>query len=164
MVATDVKLNERRIWWERLIWVIDMGSYLFLGIAGWGVAFQPSGYVLTTLDGITWIVWLWASILFLGGLVAFIGRLTKVWAVEIVANVLAAWGAVLYVVILIPALASGGSVPLAAIVLIAWGAMARRYAELIIFTNEPREQLTWSDRLMRALRRRTKYTVPREHF
>lgn len=162
MVLLDPHVNQRRLWWERLIWLLDLTAYLFLGIAGYAAAFDPSAYVVETLGGMHWVIWLWGSLLFFGGVISFVGRLTRVWAIEYSANVLAGWGAALYLLILIPALTSGGSLALAAVVYVALAFVVRRYAELNIITNDPRRG-SWRHRLDRAIRRRTQNVVQREH-
>lgn len=164
MVVTDPKLSQRRIWWERLIWFVDMVSYIALGVAGVTTAVQASSYVRETVQ-IPWVILLWAILIGVGGVVGFIGRLSRIWAIEIGANVLAAWGAFLYALILLPAVAAGSSVAALAIVLVGWGAMVRRYAELRIFTSDPRSATPFTARrLEEVLRRRTKNTVPRQHY
>lgn len=150
-----------RLWLERCVWFIDMASYGAMGLAGVYGAVDPSSYVEETLGNHSWIIALWGCLLVCGGLVAFLGRLVRNWAIEITANVLAAWGSFLYLLILLPAFAEGSSSALGAVVFIAWMFMLRRYIELRIFTLEPGVQVTrWVD----IFRRRTKNTVPRRHY
>ena len=162
MVVIDPRTNDRRLWWERLIWVVDMSAYLLIAIAGFAAALFPSDYVMETVQ-YWWIVLLWGSMLATGGVVAFIGRLSRVWAIEYFANVLAGWGAAMYAAILVPAVLTGSSWAVMALVLVATGAMIRRYSELKIFTNEPGVR-SFSQRLEAARKRRTANTVPREQY
>lgn len=159
MVVLDPKVSSRRLWWERLIWVLDMASYLFLAVAGYAAAFDPSDYVVSALEGYQWVIWLWGGLL-LFGLFGFVGRVTRIWAIEYPANVFTAWGAVLYLLILLPSILDGASVALPAVIFVAWAYLCRRYAELNIYTNDPRVK-TWRMRLEAALARRTENTVPR---
>ena len=34
MIATDPKLNERRLRWERTIWIIDLIAYAVMAVNG----------------------------------------------------------------------------------------------------------------------------------
>lgn len=162
MVTTDPRTNETRKRWERLIWVIDMAAYVLIGVAGLAAAISPSDYVETVVP-VPWVVLLWGCLLAGGGLVAFVGRLSRVWAIEFFANVLAGWGAFLYAIILVPAVSTGSSWAVMALVLVATGAVVHRYAELRIYTNEPGIR-TFRDRIEAARRRRTTNIVPRENY
>jgi hypothetical protein len=162
VVVLDSRIKGRKLHWERAIWLIDLTAYLLVCIAGLFAAFDSSVYVVSVVQ-VPWVIWLWGSLLVGGGLFAFIGRLTRVWALEFFANVWAAAGAVLYAIILVPAVASGSSVAVFALVLVAWLFMLRRYAELKIFTSEPGLD-TFRKRLDRALRLRTRNVVDRERF
>lgn len=162
MVITERRVVSRRLAWERLIWCLDMAAYGFLGVAGIGASVDPSDYVISALDGIHWIIALWGALLVIGGIGALVGRASRVWAIEYVANVLAGWGVWLYLVILLPSITNAGSLALAAVVFTAWAFVVRRYAELNIFTNDPRTpgMRAWVDAF---IRRRTANTVGRMH-
>lgn len=162
MVMLDVRAGRRRLMWERFIWVIDMAAYLLIAYAGYNAAFEPSVYVIETVQNFG-AIGLWGVLMLVGGAVSFIGRLSKVWAIEYACNVFAAWGVGLYAVILIPSVLEGGSKVLLALVLAAWLLVLRRYAELRIFTSEPGLD-TFRKRLDAALRRRTQLAVQRENY
>lgn len=160
MVLLDPKANARRLWLERLIWMLDLSAYGFLGAAGWAAAFDPSDYVVRTMQGMSWVIWLWGWMLLTGGIFSLVGRASRLWVIEYAFNVLAAWGAFLYLLILFPALTSGGSFALAAVVYVSWAFVMRRHLELNIITSDPR-RTNLRQRIHEAMRRRTQNTVPR---
>lgn len=162
MVATDPKLNQRRLWWERLLWIVDMVAYGVIGVSGVLALVHVSDYVLDTLVGQRWIVTLFASLM-VAALLGLAGRASRVWAVEYVGNVAAGWGAFVYAVVLSSG-AFGGTASFAAfgMAVVATLAMVRRYAELRIFTSEPGVRTKgW---LRDVLERRTKNVVARRHY
>lgn len=161
MVATDPRLNQRRKWWERLIWILDMSAYLFLGASGVAALFHVSDYVRNTLLGQHFVILLFAVLLSFGA-IAFAGRLTRVWALEYAANVFTMGGAFMYAVILFPSLLTGSSFAVFGATVVSFLYALRRFAELKIFISEPGS--TAHGRLREALRRRTKNIVPREHY
>jgi len=156
-------MSQKRIRWERLIWVIDIATYALLGAAGtFALWLNPPN--VTTAVQVSWIVVMWGMLLLVGGMVAAIGRALRVWAVEYVANVFAAWGAFLFAIILIPAAVdSQGWAGVLAFVCIAWLSTMRRYSELRIFANDLRGD-SLRVRLEVALRRRTQNVVARQHY
>lgn len=161
--VTDPTLSSKRVRWERAIWLIDLACYLFAGVAG-GFALWATPESIREAVRVDWVITSWGLLLFIGGAVSFLGRLIRVWAVEMFANVFASWGAFLFALILVPAaLASTGWAGVLAFVFIAWLSMLRRYAELKIFTNEP-GLTTVGKRLEAALKRRTGNTVPRGSY
>lgn len=162
VVTLDPATTGTRSRWERIIWLVDLAAYLFCATAATAAAFDMPGYLLRAVQ-YEWIVWLWAGLLGLGGFVAFLGRLTRVWAAEWPANVAVGFGAFLYAVILVPSVAAGSNVAVLALVLIAWLAAARRYAELRIFASEPGLE-SFRDKLQAAKRRRTGNIVPRSDY
>lgn len=99
MVASDPRLNQRRLWWERGLWVIDLIAYTVVGVSGVLALGNVSDYVLDTLLGWTWLIRLFAWLI-IAGIVALVGRATRVWALEYVGNVAAGWGAFVYAVVL----------------------------------------------------------------
>jgi hypothetical protein len=161
MVTTDPKLNQRRLWWERLLWIIDMAAYGFIGFSGILAIGNVSSYVYDTLLGQQWIIVLFAWLM-TAGWIALAGRASRLWALEYVGNSAAGWGAAVYAVVLFPG-ALSGEATFAAFGMTAVATLftVRRYAELVIFTSEPGDS---DPVLFRAIiRRRTKNTVPR-HF
>ena len=162
MVATDPKLNQRRLWWERLLWIVDMVAYGVIGVSGVLALIHVSDYVLDTLLEQRWIVTLFACLM-VAALLGLAGRASRVWAVEYVGNVAAGWGAFVYAVVLSSG-AFGGTASFAAfgMAVVATLAMVRRYAELRIFTSEPGVRTKgW---LRDVLERRTKNVVARRHY
>lgn len=156
--ATHVQVRRR---WERLIWIIDMLAYLFIAVAGLDVMLHPSGYLVEVVPSSA-IITGWSIMLMIGGVGAFAGRLSRIWAIEYTANVLAGWGATLYLLVLMPAVFVGELVGTFAITIITIGFMVRRYAELRIFINEPGLD-SFRSRLDAVIRRRTGNVVPREY-
>lgn len=162
MVTTDPKLNQRRLWWERLLWVIDLGAYGVIGTSGMLALFHVSAYVVDTLLGQRWIIALFAWLMTAAWL-GLAGRASRVWAVEYIGNVAAGWGAFVYAVVLSAGAFSGeASFAAFGMAVVAMLAMVRRYAELRIFTSEPGVRTKgW---LRGVLDRRTRNTVPRKHY
>jgi len=162
MVATDPKLNQRRLWWERLLWIVDMTAYGVIGVSGALALVHVSDYVLNTLLGQRWIITLFASLM-LAALLGLTGRASRVWAVEYVGNVAAGWGAAVYAIVLSSG-AFGGTASFAAfgMAVVATLAMVRRYAELRIFTSEP--GIRSGGWLRDVIERRTKNVVARKHY
>jgi hypothetical protein len=161
VVAIDPRLNQARIWWERLIYAIDLLAYLCLGASGVAALFHVSDYVVDTLLGQRVLIVMFAVLLTVG-VIAFAGRLTRLWAVEYVANVFTMGGAFMYAAILFPAVLDGASFAAFGAVVVAFLSMLRRFAELKIFTSEP--GVTRGGRLREVLLRRTKNVVPRLHY
>lgn len=162
MVASDPRLNQRRLWWERGLWVIDLIAYTVVGVSGVLALGNVSDYVLDTLLGWTWLIRLFAWLM-VAGIVALLGRATRVWALEYVGNVAAGWGAFVYAVVLWPGAASGQATFAAfGMTAVATLFLIRRYVELKIFTSEPGD----ADRgwWRTVLGRRTKNVVPRQHY
>ncbi|WP_242089273.1 hypothetical protein [Curtobacterium sp. DN_7.5] len=162
MVTTDPKLNQRRLWWERLLWIIDMAAYGVIGLSGALALVHVSDYVLDTLLGQRWIISLFAWLMVAAWL-GLAGRASRVWAVEYIGNVASGWGAFVYAVVLSSGALSGtASFAAFGVAVVAMLAMVRRYAELRIFTSEPGVKTRgW---LRDVLDRRTKNVVPRKHY
>ncbi|WIE54238.1 hypothetical protein [Curtobacterium sp. MCBD17_003] len=162
MVATDPKLNQRRVWWERLLWLIDLAAYGFVGVSGVLAIGNVSQYVFDTLLGQRWIILLFAWLM-TAGWVALAGRASRLWALEYVGNNAAGWGSAVYAVVLFPGALSGQATFAAfGMAVVATLFMVRRYAELVIFTSEPGDRdPVW---FRAALRRRTKNTVTRQYY
>lgn len=156
---TPAEHLRRHAFLGRLIWVLDLTAYAALTYAGAQAIWATSEYVSAT------VVWapaiaIWGTLLLVGSAGCLLGRLTRLWAIEYVSNVLAGWGAWLYVIILIPAMLEGTSGVLFGFAVFASLGIARRYAELRIFVNEPGLSGIRA-RLEAAFRRRTELTVQR---
>lgn len=162
MVALDPSINGRRLRWERSIWIVDMLSYIVLGVSGYVALFNTSDFVLKEVRSREAII-LWGVLLLGGGIAGFFGRLTRRWGIEVVGNIGAMSGGAIYIIIICAAVASGSSMVLLGFVTAATLAMYRRYSELQIFTSEP-GLTTFSDRVQSLLQRRTTNVVKRRHY
>lgn len=159
MVTTDPRNNESRRVKEALIRVIDMVIYLAAIAGGVFALLVTPDSVQRALHGYEWLVTGWGVLLILSGLFGFVGRLSRIWLIEIPAPLAAVFGGLIYLTVL------GFSAPgrptawvAVALVLIATLALFRRFVELQIFTSEP-GMLTLGDRLQAMLRRRTANTI-----
>lgn len=151
----------RRRRFEAAIRVIDLIVYAAVFAGG---IYALAGTPITIIDELTgaeWLIAVWSGLLLTGGLVGFIGRLTRYWFLEVPATVLAFAGILIYLVVLGRfAFTSITAVVATALVLVALGAVARRWAELQIFATDP-DAKDFRSRLAEALRRRTTNFVNR---
>lgn len=156
-----VPVNEtRRRRFEFTVRIVDMLVYAAILVGGLYSLLWPSARVAESLLGYEWLVLLWAILLLGGGLVGFIGRLTRYWLVETPGTVAAFFGITIYFVVLGQyAFVSVTATTAAALVLVALAAMLRRWLELQIFGSEP--DATIRNRVVAAIIRRTGDTVPR---
>jgi hypothetical protein len=162
MIATDPKLNDRRLRWERTIWILDLVAYAVMAVNGGSALWFTSPFVQEEIR-LPAVIILWGVLMLAGGLGGFIGRLTGVWAVEVLFNVSAWSGAVCYAIIIFSAVAGGSSLVILGMVILAFIGMFRRYCELQIFTSEP-GLTTFTEKVRSLLRRRTEYVVRRNHY
>lgn len=145
----------RRHRFEVIIRIIDLVVYGAVSVGGVYALIGTPATVVDELRGAEWLVGVWAFLLLTGGLVGFLGRLLRRWMVEVPATVLAFFGVLIYLVILGRfAFASITSTVAALLVLVAAAIMARRWAELQIFSTDP-DHDDFRSRLAEALRRRT---------
>lgn len=146
--------------YEAVIRIIDLIAYVAVFIGGvYAIAGTPNS-VVDELAGWEWVIGMWAALLLLGGGAGFLGRLTRWWMVEVPATVLAAFGILIYFIVLGRfAFASITSAVAVTLVAVAMLVMVRRYAELQIFASEP--GTTFRIRAAEALRRRTADVVRR---
>ncbi|PWC05418.1 hypothetical protein DCE94_03860 [Agromyces badenianii] len=152
---------ERRRRLEALIRVTDLIVYVAVLAGGVYALFFTPTTVAAELAGWKWLVPIWAGLLLLGGLLGFIGRLTRYWVIELPATTAAVFGTLIYAVILSSsALQSITSTVAATLVVVAMLGMLRRYIELQIFATEPGES-PFRDRLTAMIRRRTGNVAPR---
>ncbi|WNO28736.1 membrane protein [Microbacterium phage FlameThrower] len=151
---------ERRSRFEAAIRVVDMIVYAVAFAGGLALLAGPFNTVPDALDEYPGLIIFWAAFLIGGGLVGFIGRLSRYWMVENPATVAAAFGALIYAIILIPHAFENVIVALTlAFAIATLGFMVRRWFELQIFGSEPNAK--WRRRLELALRRRTANAVAR---
>lgn len=162
MIATDPKLNERRLRWERTIWILDLVAYAVMAVNGGSALWFTSPFVQEEIR-LPAVIILWGVLMLAGGAGGFIGRLTGVWALEVLFNVSAWSGAVCYSIIIFSAVAGGSSLVILGMVVLAFIGMFRRYCELQIFTSEP-GLTTFTEKVRSLLRRRTEYVVRRQHY
>lgn len=152
---------KRRRRFERAIRISDLVIYAAVfagGIAA--VAYTPASATDELIRTPVLIV-VWAILLIGGGLVGFIGRLTRYWLVEGPATVSAFFGAFIYLILIGNlALGSATSTLAATLILVAMVSLGRRWFELQIFGTEP--DLGWRKRLRAAVHRRTGDVVPRD--
>lgn len=153
---------ERRHRFEAVIRVIDLIVYAAVFIGGVYALVGTPTMVVAELQGSLWLVLVWSGLLCLGGLVGFLGRLTRFWMMEVPATVLAFFGILIYVVVLGRYAFSSITAAVAALlVIVAMGLVARRWAELQIFATDP-DLHDFRSRMAEALRRRTQ-DFPRRH-
>lgn len=161
MIITDPAIDDRRRLKEAMIRVIDIVTYAAVLAGGFfAIRFTPDS-VISLLDGWEWVIGLWAMLLIIGGLLGFVGRLTRIWAIEVPGTGAGIAGALIYAVVLANmAFMTPTALVAEALVIIATLTLLRRYIELQIFTTEPGEK-SFTDRLAAALKRRTADTVGR---
>lgn len=140
--------------YEATIRILDLIAYTVVFVGGVYALIGTPNTVVDELAGWEWVIGLWAALLLIGGLAGFLGRLTRWWMVEVPATVLAAFGILIYFIVLGRfATASITSAVAVTMVCVAMIVMARRYAELQIFASEPNTD--FRTRAAEALRRRT---------
>lgn len=150
----------RRSRLEAAIRVVDLVVYAGAFLSGVALVMTPFNAVPDSLDDYPVLVALWSAFLLGGGLVGFVGRLTRFWMVENPATVAAGVGAAIYAVVLTPYALQNVFVALTlAFAIATLGFMVRRWLELQIFGSGPGAR--WRRRLELALQRRTANAVAR---
>jgi hypothetical protein len=145
---------------EAVIRVVDLVVYGAVFLGGIYALTATPNSVVDELAGAEWLLGLWAALLLGGGLVGFLGRLTRYWLVENPGTVAAFFGIMIYFVVLGKfAFASVTSAVAVVLVLVAMAFMVRRWLELQIFGTDPDRD--WRARVAAALHRRTANVVPR---
>ncbi|UAW08610.1 holin [Microbacterium phage Swervy] len=145
--------------YEAAIRIVDLIVYAAVFMGGVALTTLPFGQATSILKGYELLVVVWAMFLLGGGLLGFIGRLTRYWMVENSATIAAAFGALIYVVVLGRfAFESITTLFTWTFVILALGLLVRRWLELQIFGSEPGD---WRHRLALALARKTADTVNR---
>jgi hypothetical protein len=151
--------TRRRTILETAIRIVDLVVYFGLFLGGVWLAIAPSGDVTGALHGHQWLMVVWAAFLLGGGLVGFVGRLTRFWMVENPGTVAAAFGSLIFLVVLTPYVFASFLVAVTyAFVLTAFCFMVRRWLELQLFGTEPTHD--WRGRWLAAMHRRTQNVVP----
>jgi len=151
----------RRRVYEASIRTVDLFVYAVVFFGGVALVVLPFNRAVDVLVGYELLVVMWATFLLGGGLVGFVGRLSRYWMVETPATVAAAFGALIYAVILGQyALTSLATFFTEVFVIVAFAFLVRRWLELQIFSSEPTGD--WRSRVALAWHRRTQNVVRRE--
>lgn len=143
---------------ERVIRWVDIAAYAVIFLSGLFVLIAPPASIARNLDS-GWVIG-WAVLLMLSGGFGFIGRLTRFWAIEAPGAFAGAFGAAVYVLVLILATLEGQVTGAVASTFVACMSllMVRRYVELQLFTTDPGD-ITFTERILTALQRRTKDSI-----
>lgn len=145
--------------YEAAIRYVDLMVYAVVFMGGVALTTLPFGQATSILKGYELLVVVWAMFLLGGGLLGFLGRLTRYWMVENSATIASAFGALIYVVVLGRfAFESLTALFTWSFIILAFGLLLRRWLELQIFGSEPGD---WRHRLALALARKTTDTVDR---
>ncbi|UVT31652.1 hypothetical protein SEA_KENZERS_23 [Microbacterium phage Kenzers] len=145
--------------YEAAIRIVDLVVYAVVFMGGVALTTLPFGQATSILKGYELLVVVWAMFLLGGGLLGFLGRLTRYWMIENSATIASAFGALIYVVVLGRfAFESITALFTWTFVILALGLLVRRWLELQIFGSEPGD---WRHRLALALARKTADTVNR---
>jgi len=138
MVHTNTGITRRQRILEAAVRVLDLIVYATVFVGGAYALATPPNTVVDSLEGYEWLVTIWAILLLVGGLVGFVGRLTRYWLVESPATIAAATGITIYVVVLAQYTFLSITAAVATTLAIVAGAfMVRRWMELQIFASEP---------------------------
>lgn len=163
MVTTDPTVNDQRKWKEALIRIIDLVAYSAVFLGGIGAFLVTPTTVKSALYGFPWLITVWGVLLLVGGFLGFVGRLTRIWVIEIPGASAAFFGSAMYFVILgLAALRLPTAIVAVALVAVMMALMARRYTELQILTSEPGD-VGFTQKLRAILQRRTTNTVSKHH-
>jgi hypothetical protein len=152
---------KRRRRYERAIRFVDLIVYLVVFLGGLAAVFATPTSATDELLQTPLLIGVWAVLLLGGGLIGFVGRLSRYWLVEGPATIASFFGAAIYLVLLFnAALESATTTLAAALVAVAMLALGRRFLELQIFGTEP--NASWKRRLKNAVTRRTTDVVLRD--
>lgn len=150
---------KRKRAYEAAIRYVDMLVYAVVFMGGVALVTLPFGQATAILKGYEILVVLWAVFLLGGGLLGFLGRLTRYWMVENSATIASAFGVLIYIVVLGRfAFDSIAATFTWTFVVMAFLSLLRRWLELQIFGSEPGD---WRHRLALAIARKTADTVHR---
>jgi len=152
---------ERRRLFEQTIRIIDLVVYVAVCMAGVYAAIGTPNLVLEELAGSEWLIYVWATLLLVGGSVGLLGRLTRYWMVEVPATVVAFTGVLIFLILIAKfSFTSITAAVATTLVLVALAWTVRRWAELQIFASDP-DPPDLRSRVAEALRRRTQNFVHR---
>lgn len=151
----------RRLFYESAIRGIDMFIYALVTAGGVYAIVGTPASISDELVGWEWLIWLWGFLLIVGGAAGFVGRLFRRWMVESPATILSFSGIAIYATVLGRyAFTSIEAAVAVAMIIVAGLVMARRWAELQIFSTDP-EHPDFKSRVAEAIRRRTPNFVQR---
>lgn len=163
MVTTDPSVNDRRKVKEALIRIVDLMAYAAVFLGGVGAFLVTPATVKSALYGFPWLIIIWGVLLVVGGSLGFIGRLTRIWVIEIPGASAGFFGSAMYFVILgLAALRLPTAIVAVSLVACMMFLLGRRYLELQILTSEPGD-VGFTKKLRSMLRRRTTNTVSKHH-
>ena len=146
---------------EATIRVIDIITYAATFAGGLFVLHFTPDSAQALLSEWAWVVGLWGGLMITGGALGFIGRLTRIWAIEVPGTGAGIAGALIYAVVLANAAISNNTAFVAVtLVIVATLTLLRRYIELQIFTTEPGAK-SLAERFVNALKRRTANAIER---
>lgn len=136
LLSEPTKLDRRRKRREATIRWMDITISVVVFISGLLAIFATPYSAANSLP--VWLVYVWAGFLLVGGLMGAVGRLTRIWAIEIPGICAGVVGIAMYFVLLLTSpRISLASYLIMGLVLIAFLCLSRRYIELQIFTTEP---------------------------
>lgn len=163
MVTTDPTVNDRRKTKEALIRIVDMLAYAAVFLGGVGAFLYTPATVKSALYGFPVLMVIWGVLLLVGGLLGFVGRLTRIWVIEIPGASAGFFGSAMYFVILgMAAVRLPTAIVAVSLVACMMLLLGRRYVELQILTSEPGD-VGFTHKLRAILRRRTTNTVSKHH-
>ncbi len=139
---------------EMSIRIIDILCYFVVFVGGIYALFFTPGTVSKELEGFSALIGLWAGLLLVGGLLGLIGRITTIWLLEPAADVAAAFGILIYFVVIgATAFASITAAVATCLVFTSFLGVTRRYLELQLFGSDPTHR-TFRSRFNDAVERR----------
>lgn len=143
---------------ERLIRWVDIITYAVVFISGILTLIAPPESASRALTA-PWVVG-WAVLLIISGGTALVGRVSRYWVIEAPGTLAGAFGAAVYIVLLILNTVTGHGNGWVATTFVACMAllMVRRYVELQLFTTDP-DDVSFTTRLLALTKRRTKDSI-----
>ena len=162
MVNGEATIDDRRRHVREIaIRIIDIITYAAVFSGGIFVLhFTPDSAEILLVNW-PWVITLWSGLMITGGVLGFIGRITRIWAIEVPGTGAGIAGALIYAVVLgNAAIVNTTAFVAVTLVIIATLTLLRRYIELQIFTTEPGAK-SLSERFVIAFKRRTVNAVER---
>lgn len=146
---------------EVIIRIIDTIAYAVIFFGGvYALFFTPSS-VLIELREAAWLIPFWSSLLLIGGLLGFVGRISTIWLLEPPADVASAMGILIYIFVLgKTAFESITAAVATCLMVVALLSTIRRYLELQLFGSDPTNR-DFRSKLNDTLSRRIPNVPPR---